>query len=143
MNARNKACKVSANAIGLPPSCYLENVRLFDHLTPLVQQLLADSKEFLKRNGFKFCWAKSFIKFCDKQHQPPIVNYMPATRQWETQNSMFGTLVDFFSRLLRAQNVVLSRVKLYRNDLRGNTNYFELAGGSRYRGFELPRVKLQ
>ena len=35
----------------------------------------------------------------------------------------------------------LSRVKLYRNDLRGNENYFELAGGSSYRGFELPRVK--
>ena len=29
------------------------------------------------------------------------------------------------------------------NDLKGNGNYFELAGGSSYRGFELPRVKLQ
>ena len=37
----------------------------------------------------------------------------------------------------------LSRVKLYRNDLKGNKNYFELAGVSSYRGFELPRVKLQ
>ena len=43
---------------------------------------------------------------CDKQHQPPIVNYMPTTRQWEIQNSMFGTRVDFFPRLLRAQNMV-------------------------------------
>ena len=61
MNARNEACKVSANSIGLPSSCSLENVRLFDHLTPLPQQLLADSKKFQKRNGFKFCWAKNFI----------------------------------------------------------------------------------
>ena len=42
----------------------------------------------------------------------------------------------------------LSRVKLYRNDLRGNENWFELVGvqvieSSSYRGFELPRVKLQ
>ena len=29
------------------------------------------------------------------------------------------------------------------NDLKGNENWFELAGGSSYRGFELPRVKLQ
>ena len=36
MNARNEACKVSANSIGLPSSCSLENVRLFDHLTPLL-----------------------------------------------------------------------------------------------------------
>ena len=28
---------------------------------------------------------------CDKQNQPPLVNYMPATRQWEIQNSMFRT----------------------------------------------------
>ena len=31
---------------------------------------------------------------------------MPTTRQWEVQNSMFGTPVDFFSRLLRAQNMI-------------------------------------
>ena len=61
MNARNEACKVSANSTELPSSCSLENVRLFDHLTPLLQQLLADSKKFQKRNGFKFCWAKNFI----------------------------------------------------------------------------------
>ena len=46
----------------------------------------------------------------DKQHQPPIVNYMPTTGRWEIQNSMFGTPVDcfffFLSRLLRAQNMV-------------------------------------
>ena len=37
----------------------------------------------------------------------------------------------------------LSRVKLYRNDLKGNKKYFELAGGSNYPGFELSKVKLQ
>ena len=56
-----KLVKCSANSIGLPFSYSLENVRLFDHLTPPLQQLLADSKNFLKRNGFKFCWAKNFI----------------------------------------------------------------------------------
>ena len=50
----------------------------------------------------------------------------------------------FFSDFLRLKtSVELSRVKLYRNDLRGNKNYFELAGDSSYRGFKLPRVKLQ
>ena len=37
----------------------------------------------------------------------------------------------------------LLRVKLYRNELMGNKNYFELAGGSSYRRFELPGIKLQ
>ena len=27
-------------------------------------------------------------EICDKQHQPPIVNYMPTTRQWG--NSKFN-----------------------------------------------------
>ena len=29
------------------------------------------------------------------------------------------------------------------NDLKGNENYYELAEGSSFRGFELPRVKLK
>ena len=37
----------------------------------------------------------------------------------------------------------LQRVNLFGNCLKGNKNYFELAGGSSYRGFELPKVKLQ
>ena len=49
----------------------------------------------------------------------------------------------FFPDFLRAQNMVrVSEGKLYKNDLRGNKNYFESVGGSSYRGFELPRVKL-
>ena len=37
----------------------------------------------------------------------------------------------FFSRLVtRLTWFELSRVELYRNDLKGNENYFELAGGS-------------
>ena len=37
----------------------------------------------------------------------------------------------------------LSRVKLYRNNQKGNKNYFDLAGGSSYRGFKLQRIKFR
>ena len=37
----------------------------------------------------------------------------------------------------------LSRVKFYRNNLKGNKTYFDLAGDSNYPGFELSSVKLQ
>ena len=41
----------------------------------------------------------------------------------------------FFPDFLRAQNMFrVIEGKLYRNDLRGNKNYFELARGSSYRG---------
>ena len=54
---------------------------------------------------------------------------MPTTRQREIQNSMFRTPVHcFFPDVLRAKNIVrVIESKLYRNDLRGNKNYFELA----------------
>ena len=34
---------------------------------------------------------------CDKQHQPPLVNYMPTTHQWEIQNQCFGRQNTVFS----------------------------------------------
>ena len=58
--------------------------------------------------------------------------------------SMFWTAVHFFPtcQALKAW-FELSRVNLYRNDLKANENYFELRDrGSNYREFELPRVKL-
>ena len=59
---------------------------------------------------------------------------------------MFQTSVHsfFFStcQALKA-GLKLSRVKLHRNDLRGNKNYLELAGGSSYRRLQLLRVKLR
>ena len=53
--------------------------------------------------------------------------------------SMFRTAVHFFPtcRALKAW-FELSRVNLYRNDLKGNENYFELTGSR----FELSRVRV-
>ena len=48
-------------AIGLPAESSMEGVKLFDHLTSQVQQLLADVKKFQNRNGF--CWSKNFIVY--------------------------------------------------------------------------------
>ena len=49
-------------------------------------------------------------------------------------NSMFQTC-DVLKTWFK-----LLRVKSYRNDVRGNKNYFELVGGSSYWGFELSGV---
>ena len=63
MKGRKDACKVQATAIGLPAESSMEGVKFFDHLTPRVQQLLADVKKFQNRNGFSFCWSKNFIVY--------------------------------------------------------------------------------
>ena len=51
----------------------------------------------------------------------------------------------FFPPLFHAPNKMVRVIKgkLYRNDLKRNKNYFELKGGSNYRGFESQRVKLK
>ena len=53
--------------------------------------------------------------------------------------------VFFFSMLCTSDmvQVNLFSLKLYRHDLKGNRNYFELSGGSSYLGFKLRRVKLK
>ncbi|PFX11891.1 hypothetical protein AWC38_SpisGene24239 [Stylophora pistillata] len=53
MNVRKDACKVSTSSIGLSADCTQENVKLFDHLTPQVQQLLADTRKLQTRNGLR------------------------------------------------------------------------------------------
>ena len=55
-NVRKDACKVTASSIGWPADCTLKNAKLFDNLTPQVQQLLADTKIFQTRDGFRFLW---------------------------------------------------------------------------------------
>ena len=63
INLRKEVCKVSAAAIGLSAEFSLSNVKIFDHLTPQTQKLLADAKKFQTRNGFRFCWSKHFVVY--------------------------------------------------------------------------------
>ena len=53
-------------------------------------------------------------------------------------NSVIQTAVHFFFSTCQVLKTwfELSRVNLYRNDLKGNKNYFKLAGASSSRGFE-------
>ena len=61
MSARKNACKVRAADIGLPDDSLLEAARIFDHLTPQIQKLLADTQKFQLLNAFKFSWTKNSI----------------------------------------------------------------------------------
>ena len=51
-------------------------------------------------------------------------------KSWFEINSMFWTAVHYFISTchVRKTGFELSRVKLYRNNLKGNKNYFELSG---------------
>ena len=70
---------------------------------------------------------------CDEQHQPPLVEYMSTTRQIQCFRLQWA-LKTWFE---------LSRVKVYRKWPEGKRKLVRVSGSSSYRGFELPRVKLQ
>ena len=55
---------------------------------------------------------------------------------------MTGLLFDLNCEFsTRASLLALAKSIHYRNDLKGNKNCFDMAGGSSYGEFELPRVK--
>ena len=64
MNKHNlMLAKSQQTSVGISADCSFEDVRLFDHLTPQIQQLLVDAKKFRNQNGNKFCWAKNFVVY--------------------------------------------------------------------------------
>ena len=69
------------------------------------------------------------------------------THDWLLQNKFnffIYSAVFFTCHFLKdVVRVIQCKIINIENDLTGYENWFELAGGSRYRGFELPRVKLQ
>ena len=58
--ARKEASKVKPEAIDLPPNADLSRVLIVEHLTPNVQNLLFETKQYQKQHNFKFCWVRNF-----------------------------------------------------------------------------------
>ena len=78
-------------------------------------------------------------QICDKQHQPPLVTdtcIQHVNGKFNVSDD--STMFFFFSDFLSAQNRVrVIEGEFILKDLRGNKNYFELAGGSSYWGVKL------
>ena len=59
MTRRREIRNVNPTSIGLQADVSLDQVGIFDHLTPRLQSLLADAKKFKERCNYAFCWAKN------------------------------------------------------------------------------------
>ena len=59
MSKRKEGRSVDPSTIGLQEGTDMSNVLLLDHLTPRLQQLYADAKEFKLRYGYQFCWVRN------------------------------------------------------------------------------------
>ena len=81
------------------------------------------------------CWTL-YLNWTDKNVRQRIHGC------WNNFNVLDCSTLFSTCQVLEAWFELSSQVNLCRNDLRGKKNYFELAGGLSYRGFELLRVKL-
>ena len=53
----------------LPVGTSLKDARVFDHLTPKLQKLFNEAKQFKVDNNFKFCWTKNLTVFLRKTEE--------------------------------------------------------------------------
>ena len=58
MALRREISKINPSRVGLLESS-LGRARLYDHLSPRLQNLLSDAKKLKERIHFSFCWAKN------------------------------------------------------------------------------------
>ena len=65
--------KIDPTSIGLQESDSMENVGLYDHLSPRLQSLLSDAKKVKERLDLAFCWVKnSTVWLRENEHSRPI-----------------------------------------------------------------------
>ena len=69
MNRRRDACKVDPRRLGFSEDVSLSVVRIFDHLSPRLQQVLFEAKKFKDRNNCQYCWAKDSIVYLRRDNE--------------------------------------------------------------------------
>ena len=73
MAVRKDACKSNPVNLGLPDRVSLSSVRLFDHLTPKLQIVFSEAKNFKTNNHFEFCWAKNSCVYFRKDGESRVL----------------------------------------------------------------------
>jgi len=73
MDVRKDACKSNPVKLGLPDRVPLSSLRLFDHLTPKLQIVFTEAKNFKTNNHFEFCWAKNSCVYPRKDRESRVL----------------------------------------------------------------------
>ena len=73
MARRNEVRNLRPENLSFDSSVNVDNIRLYDHLIPRVQELLFKAKKFQRDNGFAFCWAKNGSAFLRRTESSRII----------------------------------------------------------------------
>ena len=63
MSRRREISRVDPKDVDLGDAAELSNSMVLDHLTPKVQELLAEAKKFKIQHKYAFCWVKSSVVY--------------------------------------------------------------------------------
>ena len=75
MALRREVTKIDAVSIGLQEIDSVENVGLYDHLSPRLQTFSSDAKKVKERLNLAFCCAKnSTVWLRENEHSRPIAS---------------------------------------------------------------------
>ncbi|PFX20950.1 hypothetical protein AWC38_SpisGene14570 [Stylophora pistillata] len=73
MARRKDACKPNPINLGLPDQTSLSSVRLFNHLTPKMQNVFSEAKTFKTNCHFEFCRAKNLFVYLPKDRDSRVL----------------------------------------------------------------------
>ena len=73
MSKKKETRKLTAADLGFDRRTKLQNVAIYDHLTPKLQQILYKAKRFQADNNYKFCWSKSSAVFLRENEQSRVI----------------------------------------------------------------------
>ena len=97
MSRKKETRKLTAADLGFDRQTRLQNVAIYDYLTPKLQQLLYKAKRFQADNNYKFCWSKSSTIFLRENEQSRVI--------WPNLNVLCRTQM---SKLLHHFNLIIN-----------------------------------
>ena len=74
MSKRKEGRSVDPSTIGLHEGTDMSNVLLLDHLTPRLQQLYSDAKEFKLKYGYGYGWVTNDLLLINWDHSVPDIS---------------------------------------------------------------------
>ena len=69
MDARRRISSLQAKDLGFEENVLVEDIALYDHLSPRLQTLLYEARKFKNEKGFKFCWATALYSYARQIRQ--------------------------------------------------------------------------
>ena len=76
------------------PAVSLSSARLFDHLTPKMQNLYSEAKKFKASHGYEYCWAKNWCVYLRKDGDSRALKIPRRRRKQERHKFTYLTVKD-------------------------------------------------